>query len=253
MDSQEEFQTREFGFSETFNQEGNRRILVFFCFLILFLLAFALYFTNFRIQKALSSVGITVLILGTISAIEISLLNRRMRKLKVLIEEDRLIIQCGKKQQIFPWKNITRIKTVEKKNGVITQIKIYPKRAIMATYIHGFEEMENMATLIRERTLDTVLHEDKRWKLDWQNPYIGILVGGLPTMVVMYIIASMGSKAMDIFAIVVALFGGLCLLIIRPLTKLNVFSKWVELILGIYLLILGIYALIYYFLFGKMP
>ena len=253
MDSQEKYQMREFGYSENFIREGDRRLLVFSCFLIFYLLAFALYFTNFRIQKALSAVGITVLIFGTISIIELYLLNRRMRKLKVLIDEDRLIIQCGKKQHIFPWKDITRIKTVEKKNGVVTQIKIYPKRAIMATYIHEFEKMEDMANLIRERTSDTVLHQEKRWKLDWQNPYIGLLVGGLPTMVIMFIIASMGSKAMDIFAIVVALLGGLCLLIIRPLTKLNVFGKWIELFFAIILLGLGIYALIYYFLFGKMP
>lgn len=253
MDSQEKYQTREFEINKTSIWEKKRTILVITVLFIFFIVAFALYVSEFRMQKALTSVGITVLILGTISAIEIPLLNRRMRKLKVLIDEDRLIIQCGKKQQIFLWKDITRIKVVEKRNGVITQIKIYPKKAIMATYIHGFQEMENIANLIRERTSDTVLHQDKRWKLDWQNPYVGILVGGLPTMVVIIIIASMGSKAMDIFAIVVALLGGLCLLIIRPLTKLNVFSKWVELILGTYLLVLGIYASIYYFLFGKMP
>jgi hypothetical protein len=244
---------REFGYSENFIREGDRRLLVLIVYFILLAVAFSLYLSNFQIIKALFVAGYALLITGIMMAIEIPLLNRSMRKRKVLIDEDRLIIQCGKKQQIFPWKDITRIKTVEKKNGVITQIKIYPKRAIMATYIHGFEEMENMANLIRERTSDIILHEEKRLKLDWQNPYIGILLAGLPTMVVMFIIASMGSKAMDIFAIVFALLGGLCLLIIRPLTKLNVFGKWVELFFAIILLGLGIYALIYYFLFGKMP
>lgn len=253
MDSNDKNQMREFGISETFIREGHRRLLVYFCFLIFFLLTFALYFTNFRIEKALSAVGIPILILGTISIIEHYLFNRRRRKLKVLINEDRLIMQCGKKQHIFLWKDITRIKTVEKKNGIVTQVKIYPKRAIMATYIHGFEEMENMANLIRERTSDTVLHQEKRWKLDWQNPYIGLLVGGLPTMVITFIVASTGSKAMHIFAVAFALLTGLCFLIIRPLTKLDVFSKWIELFFGIALLSLGIYALIYFLLFGRIP
>jgi len=227
-------------------------ILVFILFLIFFLLAFALYFSNFRIEKALVAVGITILILGTIMAIETPLINRRLRKLKVFIYEDKLIRQCGKKQQILLWMDIARIKTVENKNGVVAQIKIYPKKPKMAMYLHGFQEMEDLANLIIERMPNSVLHQEKRWKLDWQRPFINMLVAGLPAMVIMFIIASMGSKAMDIFAIVVALLGGLCLLIIRPLTKLNVFSKWVELILGIVLLVLGIYALINFLLSGKI-
>lgn len=227
-------------------------ILVFILFLIFFLLAFALYFSNFRIEKALVAVGITILILGTIMAIETPLINRRLRKLKVFIYEDKLIRQCGKKQQILLWMDIARIKTVENKNGVVAQIKIYPKKLKMAMYLHGFQEMEDLANLIIERMPNSVLHQEKRWKLDWQRPFINMLVAGLPAMVIMFIIASMGSKAMDIFAIVVALLGGLCLLIIRPLTKLNVFSKWVELILGIVLLVLGIYALINFLLSGKI-
>jgi protein-S-isoprenylcysteine O-methyltransferase Ste14 len=253
MESHEKYQTKEFGFSETFIRQGYRRILVCTIFLIFFIVAFALYLSNFRIEKALTAVGYTILITSIILAIEIPLINRRQRKLKVVIDEDKLIRQCGKKQQIFLWKDITRIKTVEKKNGVVVQIKIYPKKVMMATYIHGFQEMENIANLIRERTSDSALHQEKRWKLDWQNPYVGLLVGGLPTMVIMFIITSMGSKAIDIFAIVFALLVGSFALIIRPLTKLNACNKWVESVLGIILLGLGIYALIYFLLFGKMP
>jgi len=254
MDTQEKYQTKEFGFSETFIRKGNRTILVSILYIIFVAVGFSLYLSNFQIKKTLFVVGYALLITGTIIAIEIPLINRRLRKLKVLIDEDKLIRQCGKKQQIFLWKDITKIKIVKKKGGIVIQIKIYPKKAIMATYIHGFQEMEDLAGLIKERTSNKgVVHMEKCWKLDWQNPYVGVLVGGLPTMVIMFIIASMGSKAMDIFAIIVALLGGLCLLIIRPLTKLNVINKWVESIVGIVLLGLGIYALIYYLLFGKMP
>ena len=253
MDSHEKYQTRVFEISENFTRQGSRMILVFTIFLIFFAVAFAMYVSNFRIEKAMVAAGIAILIFGIIMTIEIPLINRRLRKLKVFIYEDKLIRQCGKNQQIFLWKDITRIKTVEKKNGVVAQIKIYPKKAKMATYIHGFQEMENIANLIRERTSDSVLYQEKRWKLDWQNPYVGLLVGGLPTVVIMFIIASMGSRAIDIFAIVFALLVGSCLLIVSPLTKLNVFSKWVELAFGIILLGLGSYALIYFLLFGKIP
>ena len=123
----------------------------------------------------------------------------------------------------------------------------------MAMYLHGFREMENLANLIRERTSDSVLHQEKRWKLDWHNPFVGLLLGGVPTMVIMFIVVSMGSKAVDIFAIVCALLVGLWILMFRPLTKLNASSKWVELVFGIVLLGIGIYAIVYFLLFGKFP
>jgi hypothetical protein len=96
---------REFGFSETFIREGTRRFLVLIPFLILFVVAFALYFSNFRIEMAL------VVIVGILLS-------------------------------------------------------------------------------LKERTSDRVLFKEKRWKLDWQNPFVGVLAGGVPAMVVMFIIAS---------------------------------------------------------------
>ena len=253
MDSHGKYEMKEFGYSETFIREGNRGILFFGLFLVPFLAIFALYLSNFRIEKALIPLGFTLLIFGIITAIEIPLINRRLRKLRILIDEDKLVKQCGKKQQIFLWKDIARIKTVENKNGVVAQIKIYPKKPKMAMYLHGFREMENLANLIRERTSDSVVHMEKRWKLDWQNPFIGLLVGGVPTMVIMFIVVSMGSKAGDIFAVAMAFIVSLGILIFRPMTKLNSSSKWVELVFGIVLLGIGIYAIIYFLLFGKMP
>ncbi|OHB84324.1 MAG: hypothetical protein A2Z38_08440 [Planctomycetes bacterium RBG_19FT_COMBO_48_8] len=253
MDSHGKYEMREFGYSETFIREGNRGILIFGLFLVPFLVIFALYVSNFRIEKALIPLGFTLLIFGIIIAIEIPLINRRLRKLRILIDEDKLVKQCGKKQQIFLWKDIARIKTVENKNGVVAQIKIYPKKPKMAMYLHGFREMENLANLIKERTSDSVVHLEKRWKLDWHNPFVGLLLGGVPTVVIMFIVASMGSKAGDIFAIVCALLVGLWILMFRPLTKLNASSKWVELVFGIVLLGIGIYALIYFLFVGKFP
>lgn len=253
MDSHGKYEMKEFGYSETFIREGNRGILIFGLFQVPFLAIFALYVSNFRIEKVLIPLGFTLLIFGITIAIEIPLINRRMRKLKVFIDEDKLTIQCGKKQQILLWTDIAKIKTVENKNGVVAQIKIYPKKPKMAMYLHGFREMENLANLIRERTSDSVLHQEKHWKLDWHNPFIGLLLGGVPTVVIMFIIASMGSKAMDIFAIVFGLLVGLWILMFRPLTKLNACNKWVESVFGIVPLGIGIYAIVYFLLFGKMP
>ena len=122
MDSHEKYQMKEFGFPETSIRKANRALLIFWLSMVPFLAIFALYVTNFRIEKALIPLGFTLLISGLIIAIEIPLFNRIMRKPKVFIDEDKLIKQCGKKQQIFLWTDIARIQTVENKNGVVETV-----------------------------------------------------------------------------------------------------------------------------------
>ena len=254
MDTQEKYQMREFRIPETSIGQKKRIIIVTSVLFIFFLVAFALYASDFRIQKALVGLGITVLVLGTISVIEIAILNRIIRKPKILVDEDKLIRQCGKKQQFLLWTDIAKIKTIENKAGVVNQIRIYPKKPKKAMYLCRFQEMEDLTNLIKERTSDKgVVHLEKRWKLDWDNPFIGAPMALVPTMVIIFIVASMGSKAGDIFAIVIALILGLWLLMFRPMTKHNPSSKWVELFFGITLLGVIIYVLIYFLLFGKMP
>ena len=199
------------------------------------------------------AVGIILLIFGVIMAIEMPLINWRLRKLKLFIDEDKIVKQCGRKQQIYLWKDIAKIKTVENKNGGVAQIKIYPKEHKMAMYLHGFGQMQTIANLVKERTFDSALHQEKRYKLDWQNPFVSLLVAGVPTMVIMFVIASMGNKAMDIFAIVCSLSVGFGLLMFRPMTKFDVCNKWVESVLGIILIVLGIYGLICFLFAGKIP
>jgi hypothetical protein len=63
-------------------------------------------------------------------------------------------------------------------------------------------------------------------------------------MIVMLIVASMGSKAMDVFFIVSTLSLGLGLLQFRPMTKFDICNKWVESVFGIILIASGIYELI---------
>ena len=150
------------------------------------------------------------------------------------------------------WKDIARVKTVENKKGDVTQIRIYPSERKTATYLHSFEEMETLASLIRERTRDNALHEEKRHKVDWQNPFVGVLVAGVPTIIVMCVIASMGRTAMDIFAIVCAFVVGIGALVFRPLTKLDAFSKWVESAFAIILIALGTYGLICFLSTGSL-
>jgi membrane protein YdbS with pleckstrin-like domain len=252
MEPQGKYQTREFGFSETSIRERIRTLLVAFLFFAVSAVVFCLFVLNLNLKPALAVSGITLLYLAVIMAIEIPLINWRLRKLKVFVDGDKIVKQCGKKQQVILWKDIARVKTVENKKGGVAQIRIYPRERETAMYLLSFEEMETLASLIREKTRDNVLHRERRCKVNWKNPFVGVLVGGVPTIVVMCVIASMGRTAMDIFTIACAFAIGIGTLVFRPLTKLDAFDKWVESAFAITLIILGIYGLICFLSTGHL-
>ncbi|MBC8472502.1 MAG: hypothetical protein H8D56_23820, partial [Planctomycetes bacterium] len=162
--------------------------------------------------------------------------------MKVLINEDRIIKQCGKRHQTVLWDNIIKIKLIENPDGGLVSIRLYRKNE-KVIYLGGFNEMEKIAHLIREKISDNVLVQTKRYRLAYDNPIVPIISGSV-TMVIMCLIASGGNKAMDIFTILFALCVGSGLLIYRPLTKFSLSSKWSEIICAVLLIILSIYGFI---------
>jgi len=253
MSTQKERQIREFGFSEGVIRETNRILLVLFLCMIPCGLVSTMFLPDFEPEKSLRAGGFACLLAGIIFAIESFFINRRQRRLKIIVYEDRLVKQSGKKQQTLLWGDIERIKIVERKNGDVAQISLYPPKPKTAIYLGGFAEMKDLAGLIQKNAPDRLPLVKKRWRLNWQNPFVSVPVSLVPTMFILCIIASMGSKAIDIFAIFCALSVGLGLLIFRPLTKFDIRNKWFELLVSAILLVLGIHALTYFLLFGKVP
>ena len=244
---------REFDFSQAAIREGTLRVLALFLYMIPFCGAFALYISDFNVEIALKAMGVYTLVTGVILGIETPLLNWTQRRLKVLVYEDRLVKQCGRKEQIILWKDITRIKTVQNKKGGLAHITLYRKRPRMAVWLHGFTEMEDLANVIKESTPEGVLLQERRWKLDRQKPFATAPIVLVPTMAVMLVVVSIGSKAMDVFGISSAFLVGSGVLIFRPLTKSNVSLKWIELILAVVFLILGIRRLNCLLSLGRIP
>jgi len=69
--------------------------------------------------------------------------------MKVLIDEDKLVKQLGKKQQSILWGDIARVRLREDVNGTLLNIKVYGKRRTKL-FLWGFNEMEEIARLIRD-------------------------------------------------------------------------------------------------------
>lgn len=240
----------QFDFSESRIRKTNRNMLIFAPFLILCVAGFALFIADYKVSKVLIPLGVTFLIMMTILAIEIPLMNRSSRKMKVIIYEDEIIKQCGKSQQTISWDNIIKVKLVENPKGSLVRIRLYQKNN-KAIYLFGFNEMGTIANLIKGRISNNVLVETKRHRLDWETPIISIISAAV-TIIVMTIIASKGTKAMNIFAISAALCVGSWLLIYRPLTKFNLRNKWFEIISAVFMIIIGIYGFIVFLLTGKL-
>jgi len=240
----------QFDFSESRIQKTRRNILIVFPFVILCLVGFALFITDYKV-KVLIPLGVISLIMTAILAIEILLINRSLRKMKVLIYEDEIIKQCGKHHQIVLWDEIIKIKLNENPEGSIVWIRLYRKNE-RVIYLGGFNEMEKIANLIKEKISDNVLVQTKRYRIEPDNP-IASIITVIATMVIMGIIASKGVKAMSIFATLFPLCVGSGLLIFRPLTKANLSMKWVEIIVALFLIITGIYGFIVSLFAGKFP
>ena len=238
-------------FSESRIQKTNRIMLIFFPFLILCAAGLALFISDYKVSKVLIPLGVTSLIMTAILAIEIPLINRSLRKMKVLIYEDEIIKQCGKYQQTVLWDEILKIKLTETPEGSLVRIQLFRKNE-KTIYLSGFNEMEKIAHLIKEKISDNVLVQTKRYRLDPDNPIV-LLITCIATMVIMGIIASKGAKAMDIFVILFTLCAGSWLLTYRPLTKVNLSSKWFEIIGAVLLIILGVYGFIIFLFTGKLP
>ena len=253
MSSNEECRVREFGFSEAAIRRGRQALLVLLVCLIPSGLVFTLFCPGFEIKKSLTAVGISGCWAGVIVAVQALLISRRQRRLRVFVYEDKLVRQSGKKQQILLWEDIEKVKVVENKNGDVVHISLSAQKPKPAMYFGGFAKMKDLARLVTENAPEGILLRRKRWRLDWQNPLIVALIVIPPTLIAVCAVASMGSKAMDIFAIVVAFALGAGLLVFRPFTKYDASSKWFELLVAVALLVMSTYGCICFAQTGRLP
>ena len=162
--------------------------------------------------------------------------------MKVFIYEDKIVKQCGKRHQTIFLDNIIKIKLNESHEGSDVWIRLYQKNE-RVIYLNGFDEMDKMARLIREKISDKVLVQTKRYRLDPGSPIV-LMIICIASIVVIGIIAYCGPKAMDIFATLFAFCVGAMFLICRPLTKSNISYKWLEIIMALFMILLGIYGFI---------
>lgn len=233
---------QEFKFSEKTLKRNYK-----FCFLAIliaipgvFLITVLAGKTN--IHTLLVACGITAVILLLILAIELPLLNRSMRKMKVIIEDDRIIKQYSRGHKNFFWSDIDKVKMKKNPKGEHINIRIHgrDKRSI---YIYGFERMGEIATLICEKTPNDTTIDIKQNKFDYQG-YLFLTLLCITTLIVTFFVRSASELVEDIFEISFAVVAGLFLLIYKPIYKTNPSLKKLEKLLAIVMLLGGLCILI---------
>jgi hypothetical protein len=167
--------------------------------------------------------------------------------MKVLIDEDKLVKRCGKKQESILWGDIVKVRLREDVNGTLLNIKVYGKRKTNI-FLWNFSEMEEIARLIKEKVSEGVLLQQKRHSLDWEHPVYPIAIAGV-TMMFMCLIFSMGIDVQTIFAICFSFAVGLLLLMSSFFKKTNLSFKWLDLIFGGVMIAVAIFGLIMYLLY----
>jgi hypothetical protein len=238
----------EFSFSESCLKRRLWYLVTILGFGWLFSFVLILFWEDFVITVLLFKAwGMVLLPLAVIAGIELPLMFRILRKGKVFIDEEKLIKQCGSKQEGFVWGDIAKIKLQKAVDGSLLNIKVYGKHG-KTILLGGFNEMEKIAALTREKVSNEVLFQESQYSLNWLHPPYGVATA-VVTMTFVGLISSLGRQAVDIFAISVSLAIGSMLLIFRPLTKANLSFKWLEIISAAALAIVGILLSIVYFFY----
>jgi len=247
----------QFDYSTEHDKRANRFIFyVVLPMTALFATGFALFVTkgNFR-EVLLPAIG-SWLIVTIILVIERPLIDRHLRKKKIIITEGKIIRLQGRRKYEIPWEHIAKVTIREKPNGAIAGIELRQinKRV---RWLSAYSDMDKMAELIKQHMPKTAKLETKRNKIDHHHiclrtiGYCFLMMGAV--IVFMCFITWLGRTAIDIFAIVFALGVGSICLIGRPFRRLDVSEKWLDLIAGGSMFLLGIGALITFILTGRVP
>jgi hypothetical protein len=202
---------------------------------------FVFFITGFRIRPLLIS-SITFLILAAIVTLELLLIFRSLRKMKVIVYDDKLIKQSGNKKQTVLWDDVVKIKRRLKPRGTVDFVRIYQKSGSVI-YLYGFTGMDEIDELIRKKVEGKVILQTKRQRLNWDSPIYSLMAAGAAATVVI-IIGFAGHTALNVFVISLGIGVGSWLLILKPISKTNLSLRWFEIILGIGMISLGIYGFI---------
>ena len=180
---------REFAFSVTNPREKYIFLLVFELMGISLGGMLIWFVYNFIDSKAFAAAIIIHLFIFVPAFLILTVLgDRRSRKWKVCVYEDKIVKQCGKNQHTLLWNDVAKVKTLRRKSGVF-QVKLWTNKSKSLICLGGFKDMDDLANVIREKAPQDAVLRDKYSRLNrWQEMLVGVLLIGSIASVTLFII-----------------------------------------------------------------
>lgn len=145
-----------------------------------------------------------------------SLMFKKLRTTKAIIKEDRVERIGGKFTETVKFEEIKKVKIKKDKFGKILLIRITGDKK---TYVlNGFENMDLIVKAIKENINDNVVVSEKRYKVDWSNPLVLVLVMSMTAAVILMII-KFGREYFELYNLVFTSVFALWFLIGKPISK----------------------------------
>ena len=188
---------------------------------------------------------ITTVMAVTMLFIQMRLMKKIMRAMRVLIEDTKIVKTHSGGEQSLAWEDIDSVNIKENSQGDCVYIKILSKEK-NSLHLWDFERMHEIVELIRQNISDNVTIESRRRKTDYASPIYCIL-GGAVALVVIGFGRARGAHFDDIFEFAIFTGVGLYLLAYRPMTKYNAGWKRYEILLCIFMILSVIYRLMQMF------
>jgi hypothetical protein len=174
--------------------------------------------------------------------------RKRQRSTEVFVFNDRFVRKCGEKEQSLQWTEIKTVRVREYPDGDVWSLELRPKTG-MAVSTGGLEKMSVFADLVKARVPETCAWQTKRMRIDWvRKPMVQVLYGFVILTVVgavFFALAKLGGRtAIDVLGFAMGFAVGLILLIWRPMTRLDIRLRWMEIILSVFMIALGIVGVV---------
>lgn len=235
-------ENKEFGFTEKEIKIRKKKMYVIMVMLPIIMLL-TMVVVNMNQGGDIGDIDFTVLAVVSIfleaeMLILIKVIFSKLRKLKLIITEEGFIRTAKGKEEKVLFSDIIKVNTKYYPDGDICFIKIKHRHGVIS--INGFESLDYILNTIKQNLPESTVVEEKKYKINWNNPII-LIVWMLIAAFIVLAIAEASSKAYSIFSFIIMLSIAIVVLFFKPVSKASGirFRKF-EIIIGVLIIILEI-------------
>ncbi len=209
---------REFVFSEKLWRQRMRTLLKVLPFGVAATSLYALIISDFAFAKVALALGVTFAVAGLIFAIELPILMRIIRNVKVQVTEGGVSIDNGKSIDTIEWENITLLRVKRRPSGEVNRISLLGRDRRRRT-LHALEDMDALTAILAKMAINAET-EDSRYICDWDDWRLGAATA-VATVAVFTVFHMLGKDVLELFIIAFALTAGAGMSFYHPMGSSN--------------------------------